>query len=79
MTNRPFFLVRTVGSPHPHTCPSAVVVRPMRSGLVPFGGNRLRVAVSPFTSDVFTPPWSGPIGREAEDAELPAGGKCGTK
>ena len=46
---------------------SAVAVRPLRSALVPFGGYRLRVAFSPFISDVFRPPWPDSKG----------GGRCG--
>ena len=41
----------------------------LRSGLVPFGYNRLLWAVSPFISDESDHP--GPIGREEEDVTLP--------
>ena len=56
----------TVGRADPRA--SAVAVRPLRSGLVPAGGNRLRVAITPFISDVFRPPWPDRKG----------GGRCGT-
>ena len=50
----------TVGRADPRA--SAVAVRALQLGLVSFGGNRLRVSVSPFISDVFRPPlarWEG--------------------
>ena len=59
----------TVGRTYPRA--SAVAVRPMRSGLVLSGGNRLLGQLAP--SKEVRSDHPGPIGREEEDAELPGG------